>query len=252
MYHPAIFAAASRHLADSFIITAAGPLQAQWVGPLDASTVRDRLAQLGTISCSACAPLSPPALATNQPAPGSPPATSADAVYQPARAADFFALRGQRGALISPASLRGHVVALTFISALCKQQCPLVAKALTAVRQDLGKDAARLSIVAVSVEPEADNAKATLQFAHDAGWSGGDWHYLTAPRPMLARIWQACGVDVEAPAPIFKSTTAIVHQAGPYVIDPQGRLRASYDVPFLPSRVAATVRALLQQTRLPG
>ncbi len=230
----------------SFFINEAGRLQAEWVGPLDAGTVRDGMAQIGAIQCPSCTTLLQPSLVADQPAQRGAPAIAADAVYRPAAVAHPFALRDQHGTLITPEQLRGRVVALTFISALCKEQCPLVGKALTLVRNDLGKDASRLSIVAVSVEPELDSPGATAQFARDAGWPGGDWHYLTAPRPVLSRIWSAYGVDVEAPPPIFKPTTAIVHQAGLFLIDPAGRLRAYYDVPFLPSRVVTTIRALLE------
>jgi len=230
----------------SFFIDAQGRLQAQWVGPLDAATVRDGLAQIGALSCTGCAALPPPTLVADQSPQGAAPAVDADVVYNPARTAPQFALRDQRGALITPESLRGRTVALTFVSALCTEQCPLVGKALTLVRRDLGKQAAKLSIVAISVEPEVDTASATLKFAQEAGWPGGDWHYLTASRAVLSAVWRAYGVDVEAPPPIFKSNISVVHQADLYLIDPQGRLRAYYDVPFLPSRVFTTIRALLQ------
>jgi protein SCO1/2 len=137
------------------------------------------------------------------------------------------------------------VVALTFISALCKEQCPLVGKALTLVRKQLGRDAAKLSIVAISVDPELDTPQATRRFAADSGWPGADWHYLTAARATLAPVWRAYGVDVEAPPPIFKQGQSIVHQAQVFLIDPRGRLRAYYDVPFLPARLVTTIRALL-------
>jgi hypothetical protein len=53
-------------------------------------------------------------------------------------------------------------------------------------------------------------------------------------------------VPVYAPPPIFKATGAgLVHQAGLYLIDPRGGLRAYDDVPFLASDVAASVHALL-------
>ena len=231
-------------LPTSFFIDAQGRLQAQWIGPLDASTVRDGLAQVNALSCTACSPLMPPSLVADQPPSGA-PAIAADVVYKPPRGTPQFALRDQNGTLSTPASFRGKVVALTFVSALCKEQCPLVGKALTLVRQQLGQDASKLSIVAISVEPEVDTPSATLQFARDAGWLDADWHYLTAARPILSRIWQSYGVDVAAPPPIFKPDVSVVHQADLFIIDPQGRLRAYYDVPFLPSRVVTTIRALL-------
>jgi cytochrome oxidase Cu insertion factor (SCO1/SenC/PrrC family) len=229
----------------SFFVDARGRMQAQWVGPLDAQTVRAGLAQVGAIECSSCDALSPPSLVADQPATGAAPSVDADVVYNPAPLTYHFSLRDQNGKLITPRSLRGKAVALTFVSALCKEQCPLVGKALTMVRKGLGKDAAKLSIVAISVDPEIDTPTATRQFAKDSAWQDADWHYLTASRPVLSRIWHEYGIDVEAPPPIFKPTTSIVHQAELFLVDPQGRLRAYYDVPFLPSRVVTTIRALL-------
>ncbi|MCA1600020.1 MAG: SCO family protein, partial [Chloroflexi bacterium] len=113
-------------------------------------------------------------------------------------------------------------------------------------RRLLGRDASRLVIVAVSVAPEQDSPEATRRFTRKSGWEGTDWHYLTAPRATLARVWKAYYVYVQAPPPIFKVTGAdLVHQAGLYLIDPQGRLRGYDDVPFLASDVASSVRALL-------
>jgi cytochrome oxidase Cu insertion factor (SCO1/SenC/PrrC family) len=232
-------------LPTTFFVDARGRLQAQWIGPLDAATVRNGLAQIGVLSCASCTPLPPPSLVADQPAQGSGPTVDADVVFQPPHTTYQFALRDQNGLSITPQSLRGKVVALTFVSALCKEQCPLVGKALTLVRRELGQDASKLSIVAISVEPEVDNPSATQQFALDAGWLGSDWHYLTAARPVLSRIWQAYGVDVAPPPPIFKPTVSVAHQADLFLIDPQGRLRAYYDVPFLPSRVVTSIRALL-------
>jgi protein SCO1/2 len=164
----------------------------------------------------------------------------------PLHPAPPFALRDQQGRTITPASFRGKVIALTFLSAVCIEQCPLVGQTLGAARRLLGPDAGRLAIVAVSVAPEQDSATATRRFASEAGWNGADWHYLSGPRATLARIWNAYGVYVEAPPPIFKTTGAsLVHQAGLFLIDPQGRLRAYDEAPFLPSDVAASAHTLL-------
>lgn len=141
-----------------------------------------------------------------------------------------------------PRRLRGHVVALTFVSAACTSQCPLVAEALGQVRRALGSAADRLSIVAISIAPERDSPQVIRHFAAVAGWQGLDWHYLTAPRPVLAPIWAAYGVYVGPPP---KPGQDPVHQAGLYLIDPRGRLRAYDDVPFLAPRVAASMRTLL-------
>lgn len=231
----------------SMFVDAQGRLRGQYVGQLDTGLVRDGLAQAGAIACQGCAPVESPFPSAAPPTiQGGTALRVSDTAQKPYRAAAAFALRDQRGQLITPASLRGKVVALTFLSALCTQQCPLVGQELSQARRLLGRDAARLVIVAVSVAPEQDNPGATRRFARKSGWEGTDWHYLTAPRATLARVWKAYYVYVQAPPPIFKVTGAdLVHQAGLYLIDPQGRLRAYDDVPFLASDVASSVRTLL-------
>lgn len=231
----------------SMFIDAQGRLQGQYIGQLDMGLVRDGLAQAGAIACQGCAPVEAPLPAAAEPTvQGGTALRVSDTAQKPYRAAAAFALRDQRGQLITPASLRGKVVALTFLSALCTQQCPLVGQELSQARRLLGRDASRLVIVAVSVAPEQDSPEATRRFARKSGWEGTDWHYLTAPRATLARVWKAYYVYVQAPPPIFKVTGAdLVHQAGLYLIDPQGRLRGYDDVPFLASDVASSVRALL-------
>lgn len=226
-------------------IDARGRLRGQYSGELDARLVRDGLAQAGAIACSGCAPVEPPAFGAADTAVGN--ALRVTHVFTPPfTAAAPFALPDQRGRLITPASLRGKVVALTFLSAVCTQQCPLVGQTLSQARHLLGRDAAHLSIVAISVAPEQDSPRATRHFATKSGWIGTDWHYLTAPRKTLERVWNAYWVPVYAPPPIFKTTGAgLVHQAGLYLLDPRGRLRAYDDVPFLASDVASSVRALL-------
>jgi cytochrome oxidase Cu insertion factor (SCO1/SenC/PrrC family) len=62
---------------------------------------------------------------------------------------------------------------------------------------------------------------------------------------VLSRIWNAFGVYVAPPSPIFKQNENLVHEAGVFLVDQQGRLRVYDDAPFLASNVAADVHALL-------
>ena len=226
----------------TFFLDAQGRLRGQVAGPLDARAIRNGLAQAGAVRCATCSRIDRASLQSSAQTSNE---LEADDVWQPAPAAARFALRDQHGALITPATFRGKVIALTFISAVCKEQCPLVGQSLGEAWRRMGKDRSRLAIVAISVDPEQDSPKAIQQFAHDAGWQGTDWHYLTAPRAVLKRVWASYYVDVEAPSPIFKSGQSIVHDAGVYFIDPHGKLRAYDHAPFLGPRVAASVRALL-------
>jgi len=226
----------------SFFVDAQGRLAGQHIGPLDPQTIRDGLAQVGAIHCQQCNALEPLSFDA---APASSATFSADFTFARSKKAPPFALRDQQGRLVSPQSLRGRVVALTFVSALCREQCPLIGQTLAKIRRQLGPQARRLSIIAISVDPEVDTPAATRAFAAESGWQGADWHYLTASRAALSQVWSAYGTYVPAPAPIFKPGQTIVHQAGLFLLDGQGRLRAYYDTPFFAPRVSATIRALM-------
>jgi cytochrome oxidase Cu insertion factor (SCO1/SenC/PrrC family) len=229
-------------LPTTFFLDAAGRLHGQQVGPLTRQVVRDGLSQAGAIRCSACGVVEPlGALAAPVPA----GKLAADFVFTPAKRASYFSLPDQNGRLVSPASLRGKVVALTFLSAVCREQCPLVGVTMRLVRSQMGASASRLSVVVVSVDPEQDSAANTALFALEAGWRGTDWHYLTAPRRVLAPIWAAYGIYVPPPSPIFRPGQTIVHEAGIYLLDASARLRAYFGVPVMAARIAAAARALL-------
>ena len=74
------------------------------------------------------------------------------------RRAPDFALRDQTGAPISLRANRGRIVILTFIDPLCTTLCPLEAKALDRVEQQLpGAD--RPAVIAVSVNPWGDASR---------------------------------------------------------------------------------------------
>lgn len=225
----------------TFFVDKQGHLRGQYWGAMDAATIRDGLAQAGAIACAHCSALAQASLGTAAPAGNK---LSADILFPQPHPAPMFTLRDQQGRVITPRSLRGKVVALTFVSALCKEQCPLVGQTLTQVQRQLGRDASRLVIVAISVDPEVDTTKDTYAFARESGWRTGSWHYLTAPRSVLQRVWASYYIGVPAPPPIYKAAS-VVHQAEVGLIDPRGNLRAYYDVPFLASRVTASVRALL-------
>lgn len=215
----------------SIFVDAQGHMRAETSLPIDAEVMRDGLTQAGALDCRSCGTLDLPApqarvVAFNRAAPG-------------------FTLRDQTGRPISLQALRGKVVALTFISALCLEQCPVVGRTLAEVHRSLGPDGHRFVIVAVSVDPEVDLPAATAAFAAKSGWHGLEWHYLTGPRPALSRVWNVYYEAVPAPSPIFRPGVQIVHDAGLYLIDPHGAWRDHYQAPFASNDVTVAVRALL-------
>src|SRR5207302_9180199 len=85
------------------------------------------------------------------------PVTEAANITWPAgkRRAPDFARRDQTGAPISLRANRGRIVILTFIDPVCRTLCPLEAKTLDRVEQQLS-GAQRPAVVSVSVNPWGD------------------------------------------------------------------------------------------------
>jgi len=169
--------------------------------------------------------------------PAAPPATlSGGLILNPSVPAPAFTLRDQSGAMISPASLRGRVVALTFLDTECLNLCPLQASLLGTVQSDLGSGA-HFSVVVVSVRPEADTPANIAAFAGAHGLKAG-YFWLTGTRQQLASVWDSYGVGVQV------ANGDLAHSSIIYLIDRNGAERVAFaDVPDVAS-VETDVRFL--------
>lgn len=174
----------------------------------------------------------------------------AGAVLTPPVAAYDFRLPDQDGRMVSLASLRGRVVALTFLYTHCPDVCPLIADHMRIARERLGPAAARAAFVAVSVDPRGDTPAAIRRFlgVHRVD---GLLTYLHGSFAQLRPVWSHyyvgsdAGVvnpqaaEAAAPPPQQLDHTAIV-----YVIDPEGKIRVFLGGNFDPGDLAADIRAL--------
>lgn len=215
-------------------IDPAGRVRGTVVGPVDAATIR---CGLGLSGAGACPPglLAPPQLGT---------AGQADIVFQPGqRRAPPFTLTNQEGRRVALAAWRGQVVVLTFVSAICRDQCPVIGHRLARIASLLGAERRRVALVSVSVQPEGDTPQAARAFARAAGLDRS-WQYLTGTRRALAQVWRAYYVAGAPAPPRGRPSTTPVHSVGLYLIDPRGDVRAYFDAPTSP-RVVAAIRALL-------
>lgn len=151
------------------------------------------------------------------------------------RRAPNFALRDQRGRLVSLAAQRGRSVLLAFMDPLCRQECPIEGRGL-ALAQAQVTPAKRATVLIVSVNPHATAADA-MHAARKWGISG-DWHWLLGNHAQLARVWRAYEITV------LPKSNDIVHSTAVYVIDRRGFERAGVIAPFLPQFVADDLRTL--------
>ena len=162
-----------------------------------------------------------------------------DIVMTPALPAPDFTLRDQRGATISLAQIRGHVTALTFLDTQCLNLCPLQASLLGIVQSDLG-GGQPLTVVVISVRPEADTPEAIATFAASHGLKA-PYYWLNGPRSQLAAVWNSYGISV------VPATGDLAHSSIIYLLDRRGYERVAFaDVPQS-SWLVGDVR-LLQQS----
>src|SRR4029077_10929143 len=75
-------------------------------------------------------------------------------------AAPDFHLTDQLGKPIALSQFRGEPVVLTFLYTHCPDVCPITAETLHTTQAQLGKDAARVTMLAVSVDPKGDTQTA--------------------------------------------------------------------------------------------
>jgi protein SCO1/2 len=166
-----------------------------------------------------------------------------------------FELTDQFGASRSLEAFRGKPVALTFVYTHCPDVCPLIASNMHAAYRLLGENAANVAMLAVSVDPEGDDAESVRTFSEERGLLN-EWSYLTGSRPQLEAVWQRYGVMRPAGAMPGHSQGAgqgggqaelIEHAAPVMLIDKRGLVRALLPTTFAATTLASDLQALLAE-----
>jgi protein SCO1/2 len=137
-----------------------------------------------------------------------------------------FVLTDQHGASVSLSSLRGKVVAVTFIYTRCPlpDYCPRMMANFGAVRQRFGEQLGRdLSFLTVSFDPKYDTPDRLRAYAEHYKANVPGWHFLTGTSEQIARVCSAFGVEY------WPEEGLITHTLQTAVIDRQGRLAAAVE-----------------------
>jgi protein SCO1/2 len=156
-------------------------------------------------------------------------------IAHPVRVPDF-ALRDQHGAVVRLSAERGNVVLLTFLYTHCPDLCPLTAAHLDGAVQRLGAAAARVRVLAVSVDLYGDTPASIRRFIREHALHA-EFHYLTGPLPAMRAVWSAYHVS---------STAQHDHTLYTMLIDREGRDRVLYDATARPGAIAHDVALLLR------
>ncbi len=227
-------------LPTSVFIDAAGRVRGTVVGAIDDATLRCGWGLSDAASCAQTR-LVAPAAGVSGSGPGS---TQPDMTFPSGKwRAPAFTLTNQEGRPVSLAELRGHIVALDFLSVTCRGQCPVEGRQLARVEALLGARRAGVDFITVSVEPESDSRQAAVAFGRTAGLDQR-WQYLTATRRALTTVWRSYYVAAAPPPVTGRPDADPIHSLGLYLIDQRGDVRAYFDAPTS-GRVAAAIGALL-------
>jgi len=142
-------------------------------------------------------------------------------VFEPARAAPDFVLRGSDGAELKLSRYRGKVVLLFFGFSHCAEVCPVTLATLAQARKALGSDGAAVQVVYVTVDPERDTPQMmkTYLAAFDPTFLGG-----TGQPEAMAALRKNYGVVANKVA--TGSGSVYDHTSSIFIIDREGRLRA--------------------------
>ena len=133
-----------------------------------------------------------------------------------------FSLTDQHGQTVSLASLRGHVVALTFLDPVCTSDCPLIAQEFRQTDESLDAQRRNVDFVAVVANPVYRSLAYTSEFDRQEDLTGlSNWYFLTGSVPQLSAAWSSYGVQVET----VPAGAMVAHSDLAVVIDREGHER---------------------------
>jgi protein SCO1 len=153
-------------------------------------------------------------------------------------------LTGHDGKPRTLADFRGRAVVLFFGYTHCPDICPTTLADMAGVMKQLGKDAERVQVLFVTLDPERDTPAVLGQYvpAFDARFLG-----LYGDLAATQRAAKEFKIFYEKRAASAPGAYTIDHSAQSYVIDPQGRLRLFVRQERIAGDLAGDLRALLGQ-----
>ena len=165
------------------------------------------------------------------------------AVANPPKPAPALKLRDSTGKTLDLASLRGKAVLVTFLYVHCPDVCPLETANLHTALKQLGPQASKVQVVAVSTDPKGDRPKAVNAFLAKHQVTG-EMRYLLGSKAQLAKVWQAWGI-VSKPDP--SAPGQVGHSALTYGISASGKITTLYPSNFGPPQIVHDVPILAKQ-----
>ncbi len=163
----------------------------------------------------------------------------APALLSPSRQAPDFTLRDSTGKLVSLSQFRGRAVLLTFIYDHCPDVCPLIVANLHTALLELGSQASKAQVVAVSVDPRGDTPATVKAFLAAHGMTGR-MEYLIGSLKQLTPVWHKYGIAAEG----SPDSREVSHTALVYGVTGSGKMLALYPSNFKPKWIVHDVPLL--------
>lgn len=131
-----------------------------------------------------------------------------------------FALHDQDEVPVSPASLRGRTVLLTTIYSGCTTACPMMLTQVRKVLNDLSPaERARLTVVAVSLNPDADTRELRAMTARTYSFNAPEFRFVSGAEAEVNRFLDALQI-----VRTRKPDGQIDHSTIFFCLDTEGRI----------------------------
>jgi protein SCO1 len=142
-------------------------------------------------------------------------------VFNPAREAPDFSVRGSDGTALTLSRYRGKVVVLGFGYTSCADVCPVTLAVLALAHRKLGVLGSQVQVIYLTVDPERDSAERLKEYlaAFDPSFVGG-----TGTALQMAAVRKSYGVTAEKHG--TGKDYAVAHSSFIYLITRDGKLRA--------------------------
>ncbi len=163
----------------------------------------------------------------------------------PSKPAPPLALLDSLGHPVNIDRYRGKAVLVTFIYDHCPDICPLMVGNLHNAQAELGPEAAKLQIIAVSVDPRGDTPRTVAAFLR-AHRMTGRMQYLIGSRPQLEKVWRDWSI-LSTATPTKGDPDLVEHSALVYGISASGRITTLYQHDFTPQQIAHDVPILASE-----
>jgi protein SCO1/2 len=142
-------------------------------------------------------------------------------IFNPAREAPDFSVRGSDGKPLTLSHYRGKVVVLAFGYTACPNVCPATLAVLALAHRNLKSLGSQVQVIYLTVDPERDSAERLNQYlaAFDPTFVGG-----TGTAPQMAEVRKSYGVTAEKVG--TGKDYGVAHSSFVYLITRDGKLRA--------------------------